>query len=125
MSCYCRNREKVKNVQFFLFKVVYYDLQNSNRCPFSSAMSGLSRFSPIIENRSQIRRQSFLEAGCNGTRSAPSALHFVPLCLQSALFRRPKLRFSPEKLIKSTLLRQELIIHWNLSVIEPQKLIFC
>ena len=36
-------------------------------------------------------------------RSAPSALHFVPLCLQSALSRRPKLRFGKEKLINSTL----------------------
>ena len=26
---------------------------------------------------SYVRRQGFLEAGCNGTRSAPSALHFV------------------------------------------------
>ena len=45
----------------------------------------------------QIRRQGFLEAGCDGTRSAPSALHSVPRCLQSALSRRPKLCFGPEK----------------------------
>ena len=32
----------------------------------------------------QLRRQGFLEAGCDGNRSALSALHFVPLCLQSA-----------------------------------------
>ena len=50
----------------------------------------------------QIRWQGFLEAGCYWTRSAPSALHFVQRCLQSALSRRPKLCFGPEKLINST-----------------------
>ena len=42
-------------------------------------------------------------AGCDGTRSAPSALNFVPRCSQSALSRRPKLRFGPENLTNSTL----------------------
>ena len=51
----------------------------------------------------QISRQGFLEAGCDGTRSAPSALHFLPRCLQSALSRRPKLRFGLEILINATL----------------------
>ena len=51
----------------------------------------------------QIRRQGFLEAGCDGTRSSPSALHFVPRCLQSALLLCPKLRYGAEKLINSTL----------------------
>ena len=44
----------------------------------------------------------FSLAGCDGTRSAPSALHFVPRCLQSALLSRRKLRFGPEKLINSS-----------------------
>ena len=56
----------------------------------------------------QIRRQGFLEAGCDCTRSAPFALHFVPRCLQSAaLSRRPKLRFGLEKLINSTLSQKQ------------------
>ena len=44
----------------------------------------------------QIWPQGFLEAGSDGARSGPSVLHFVPSCLQSALSRRPKLRFGPE-----------------------------
>ena len=44
---------------------------------------------------------------CDGTRSAPSALHFVPRYLQSALSHRPKLRFGPEKLISFTLFAAE------------------
>ena len=51
----------------------------------------------------QIRRQGFLKAGCDGTRSAPSTLHFVPHCLQSALSRITNLCFGQEKLINSTL----------------------
>ena len=45
----------------------------------------------------------FIEAGFDVTRSAPSAFHFVPRCLQSALLRLPKLCFGPEKWINSTL----------------------
>ena len=48
----------------------------------------------------QIRWQGFLEAGCDGTRSTPSALHFVTHCLQPALLHSPKLRFGPEKINK-------------------------
>ena len=45
----------------------------------------------------------FPEAFCDGTRSAPWALHFIPRCLQSVLSRCPNLRFGPKKLINSTL----------------------
>ena len=50
-----------------------------------------------------IRREGLLEAGCDGTRSGPLALHFIPRCLESALLRNPKFRFGPEKLINYTL----------------------
>ena len=50
----------------------------------------------------QIRQQGFFDASCDETRSAPSELHFVPRSLQSALSRRPKFRFVPEKIINST-----------------------
>ena len=56
------------------------------------------------------------------TSSAPSALHFVPHCLQSALSRRPKLCFDPEQLIKSTLFAAggnktlELTSNWTAKV---------
>ena len=39
-----------------------------------------------------------LVAGCDGTRSAPTALHCASRCLHSTLSRRPKLRFYPEKI---------------------------
>ena len=55
---------------------------------------GLSRISDTAER--------YLEAGCDGTRSAPLELHFVPHCLQSAPSCPLKLRFGPKKLINST-----------------------
>ena len=55
----------------------------------------------------RLRLQGFLKTGCDETRSAPSALHCVPRCLQSALPRRPYLRFGPEKLLNSTLFATE------------------
>ena len=55
-----------------------------------------------------IRRQGFLETGCDRTHSAPSVLHFVPRCLQSALSRRPKLYFAAGGI--DTL---ELISNWT------------
>ena len=100
VSCNYLNREKVKNVQngsFFciLFKVVYFDLQNSN--PMSifvgrDRKTSISRkFFPDYRDF-QIRWQGSLEEGCDGTLSTPSALQFVPRCLQSALSRRSKLQ---------------------------------
>ena len=74
-------------------------------------------FSDYSEN--QIRRQGFLDSGCGWTRSAPSALHFLPRCLQSC---RPKLCFGPEKLINSTIFAAggnytlELISNWTTAV---------
>ena len=58
-----------------------------------------------LKNRPKFtpRRQGFFVAGCNGTRSAPSALHFVCRWLQSALSRRLNLCLGPKKLINSTL----------------------
>ena len=70
------------------------------------------RKTPFPDYREYKRlQQGFLEAGCDETRSAPSALHFVPRCrcLQSALSRRQKLSFVPENLINSTLFAQEVI----------------
>ena len=96
MSCNYRNGEKVVdslNELLFLFKVAYFDLQNYNPI-----------YIFIGQNQKVlIQRQGFSEAGCDGTRSAPSALYFVPRCLQSALSRRPKLRFGPDKIINSIL----------------------
>ena len=48
-------------------------------------------------------------AVCNNNRAyiSPSALHFVPHCLQLALSLRPKLGFDPEKMINSTFFAAE------------------
>ena len=51
----------------------------------------------------QIRRQGFLEAGCEGTLSASSVLPFVPRCLQSALSAAQSFALVRENLIYSTL----------------------
>ena len=67
----------------------------------------------VFDRECQIRRQGFLEAGCDGTRSEPSALHFVPRCLQSTLSRRPRLALIGPKKINTLhpFFRQEVIIH--------------
>ena len=77
----------------------------------------------------QIRRQGSLVAGCDGTRSAPSVLHFIPLWLQLALSNRAKLHFGQEESINSTLFTEagnntlelinhtlELISYWTAEV---------
>ena len=108
MSCNYNNREKVKNVQNeglfpFLFKVEYFDVQNSN--PISIFVDRDRKtliilknlFFRIIENIRCGVKVSLIEAGCDATRLAPLALHFVLFA------RRPKHHFDPEKLINSTL----------------------
>ena len=65
-----------------------------------------SRFSYLIlKKRGRISDMAagLIEAGCDGTRSALSTLHFVPRYLQSELSHRPKLGFGLKKLINSTL----------------------
>ena len=112
---------------FIFFRGVYFDL------PYSNSMSifiGCDRKTSIIQNLffqiiENIRYGGRVspEAICDGTCSAHSVLHFVPRCLQSALSRRQKLRFGPEKNINSTLLvtggnnTLELISNWTAEVV--------
>ena len=100
---------KMKVFPSFFIQGSVFIVQNSN--PMSIFIGRERKTSIIVIKKTfypdyreyQIRRQDFLETGWDGTRSAPSALHFVPRCLQSAISRRPKLRFGPEILINSTL----------------------
>ena len=97
---------------------MYIDLQNPN--PMSISVdcdwnTFIIRIFPLLLRGS-------LVAGCDGTLSAPSALHVVPRCVQSSLSRRPKLTIGSEKLIHSTLFAAggnnslELIYHWTVEV---------
>ena len=87
----------------FLFKVEYFDVQNSNPisifvdCDRKTLIILKNLFFPIIENIRCVVKVSLIEAGCDATRLASLALHFVHLA------RRPELHFDPEKLINSTL----------------------
>ena len=106
---------------FFILGLFYPNLMSIFiGCDRKTSIIGKNWFFRIREY--QIRRQSFLEASCDGTRSAPSALHFVPRCLLSALSRRPKLRFGLEKLINYTLFAAwgnnafQLISNWTSAV---------
>ena len=104
---------KVLQKNIYIINLVYIDVQNSKsnvhfHRPWPENLDYLEKNLDYREY--EIRRQDFFDAGSGGTCSAPSALHFTPRCLQSALSRRLKLGFGPEKLIKSTFTRQEVII---------------
>ena len=73
----------------------------------------------ILKKRGRISDTAAGFPGCDGTCSAPLALHFVPRCLQTALSRRPKFQFCPNKLVNSTFFvaggnnKLELISNWT------------
>ena len=81
---------------------MYFDVQNSNPMSIFVCRDLKNRFFQIVEKKRYCGKV-FLRQAAMGRSEAPKALRFVPRCLQSALPRRPKLRFGPEKLIDSTL----------------------
>ena len=67
-------------------------------------ISGINFSGSIVPIASSLGRKQLKKKGQAAIElSEPSALHFVPRCLQSALLRRTKPRFGSGKCIASTL----------------------